>query len=256
MTEAIHDVRKRALELAPAERLKLAHDLLESAGAKAGGLFPADERLRALFHHSPMAIGFSRDGVTVHASPAYARIFGFDSGEELVGTSILDVIAPRARADVIAKVECRARGEDVPDTYETVGIRKDGTEFPFQVHVTRVVLEDGPLTMASLHDITDREPLEARDGREALELFRARQGEIACVLLDLTMPVMDGLEALEEVRRLAPTTPVVVTSGYGEEHAQARLAAHEGVVFIAKPYPSSALADALRRALGCARPSS
>jgi PAS domain S-box-containing protein len=100
------------------------------------------------------------------------------------------------------------------------------------------------------------EPLEARDGREALELFRARQGEIACVLLDLTMPVMDGLEALEEIRRLAATTPVVVMSGYGEEHAQARLAAHEGVVFIAKPYPSSALADALRRALGCARPSS
>jgi PAS domain S-box-containing protein len=171
VTEAIDDVRKRALELAPAERLKLAHDLLESAGAKAGGLLPADERLRALIQHSPMAIGFSRDGVTVHASPAYARIFGFDSGEELVGTSILDVIAPRARADIIDKVARRARGEDVPDSYETVGIRKDGTEFPFQVHVTRVVLEDGPLTMASLHDITDRRRAEEAT-REVAEFQR------------------------------------------------------------------------------------
>lgn len=44
--------------------------------------------------------------------------------------------------------------------------------------------------------------------------------------------------------------PVVLSSGYGEEQAQARLAAHQGVVFLAKPYTTSTLDDALRRVLG------
>ena len=42
------------------------------------------------------------------------------------------------------------------------------------------------------------------DGEEALELFRARAGEIALVILDLTMPGMDGEEALAEMRRIDP----------------------------------------------------
>ena len=44
--------------------------------------------------------------------------------------------------------------------------------------------------------------LGAADGREALEIYRAHGGGIACVLLDLTMPVMDGEECLRELRQI------------------------------------------------------
>ena len=48
------------------------------------------------------------------------------------------------------------------------------------------------------------EVLLAGDGREGLDVFRAHQGEIVCVLLDLTMPEMDGEETLAALRGIDP----------------------------------------------------
>ena len=46
--------------------------------------------------------------------------------------------------------------------------------------------------------------LTAGDGEEAIRLFRQHQHEIVCVLLDLTMPKMDGQETFRELRRIRP----------------------------------------------------
>lgn len=53
---------------------------------------------------------------------------------------------------------------------------------------------------------------DARDGREGVEQARAAQPDI--VLLDISMPVMDGLEALPLVREAAPTAIVVILTGF------------------------------------------
>ncbi len=171
MTDEADELARRALALPDEARLALANELLASLGATAAGLRPADLRMRAMYEHSPIAIGFSRDGVTIDANLEYARTFGYASPDELIGTPILDAIAPRERGTIIDNVARRARGEPVPDIYETVGLRKDGSEFPFEIHATRVVLDDGPLTMASLHDITERKRAEAAT-REAAEFQR------------------------------------------------------------------------------------
>ena len=47
--------------------------------------------------------------------------------------------------------------------------------------------------------------LVAKDGVEALEVFRQHQDEIRCVLCDLTMPGMDGWETLAALARFGPT---------------------------------------------------
>jgi two-component system cell cycle sensor histidine kinase/response regulator CckA len=57
--------------------------------------------------------------------------------------------------------------------------------------------------------------LVASDGVEAVEVFRAESARIDAVLLDLTMPRMNGLDALKIFREIAPSVPVVLTSGYG-----------------------------------------
>ena len=54
---------------------------------------------------------------------------------------------------------------------------------------------------------------EAANGREAIAKAEERQPDV--VLLDLSMPVMDGLEALPEIQRVAPAARVVVLSGFG-----------------------------------------
>ena len=61
--------------------------------------------------------------------------------------------------------------------------------------------------------------LMASDGLEAIELFRSHADEIRAVVLDRTMPVVDGAEAVGEFRRIRPDTPIILVSGYFEERA-------------------------------------
>jgi PAS domain S-box-containing protein len=88
--------------------------------------------------------------------------------------------------------------------------------------------------------------LTAADGREALEIYRARRDEIALVLLDLTMPDLDGEETFHELRRIDPNVRVVMSSGYTESEIIPRFAGQPLAGFLQKPYSTTALMDCLR----------
>jgi len=91
--------------------------------------------------------------------------------------------------------------------------------------------------------------LVAEDGVVAVEQFRAHRGRISCVLLDLSMPRMDGAQALRELRVLAPELPVVISSGFSETQLEERFRGERLSGFIQKPYLLDALRDVLLRAL-------
>jgi len=95
------------------------------------------------------------------------------------------------------------------------------------------------------------EVLDAVDGRQGLDLFSQRR-DIAAILLDLTMPIMDGVETLSELRRLDSTLPVVVMSGYSTADAAARCDGAGASSFIQKPFPPRELVARFREVL--ARP--
>lgn len=78
--------------------------------------------------------------------------------------------------------------------------------------------------------------LEAVDGYEGLDLFRRWEREIDLVLLDLTMPRLDGVEVLQELRRLRSDIPVIVMSGYAEQDVSRRFADLQVSGFLAKPF--------------------
>ena len=126
-----------------------------------------NEWLQALFAESPAAIGFSRDGVMLDANPAYVRLFGYGSVAELRGRPILEQIAPSHRALVSERVQQRAHGERSPERYQARGLRRDGTEFDFEVTTTRVVVAGGPLTVAFMTEVSERE--------DALRALRASE---------------------------------------------------------------------------------
>ncbi len=92
--------------------------------------------------------------------------------------------------------------------------------------------------------------LTARDGAEALEIYEAYRDEVVLVLLDLAMPVMDGEEAFRKLRCIREDLPVLLSSGYGEDHAASRFAGQGLSGFIQKPYRLAALRAKIRDALG------
>ncbi len=87
----------------------------------------------------------------------------------------------------------------------------------------------------------------AEDGREALEVYRERMDEIDFVLLDLTMPRMDGREAFEALREMDPSVTVIVSSGYTEHEIQSRFQASRPDGFVQKPYSLTTLREFLHR---------
>lgn len=89
----------------------------------------------------------------------------------------------------------------------------------------------------------------AADGLEALALFRDHAGEIACVLLDLTMPVMDGEAVLRELQKVRSEVPVILCSGYDEQLILERFRGKGLAGVIHKPYHAAELLSKLREVL-------
>lgn len=90
----------------------------------------------------------------------------------------------------------------------------------------------------------------AADGDEGVALFATHADEISCVLLDLAMPVMDGLTACQKILEIRPNAKVILASAYAEQEAAERFAEQQGLVgFIAKPFQLERLRELLERAL-------
>jgi len=90
----------------------------------------------------------------------------------------------------------------------------------------------------------------ARDGMEAVELFKANPAEFALVLMDLTMPRMDGREACTLMRAQEPGLKVVLCSGFNETDVAKDFPYTSLSGFLQKPYTFQMLKDAVQQALG------
>ncbi|MFN7958915.1 MAG: transporter substrate-binding domain-containing protein [Holophagaceae bacterium] len=97
------------------------------------------------------------------------------------------------------------------------------------------------------------EVLLAGDGQEAVDQVTRQGATLDLVFMDLTMPRMDGREAFQQIRRLCPGLPVVLTSGYNEQESIQDFIGRGLAGFLQKPYTLKALGETLQR---CARPRS
>jgi PAS domain S-box-containing protein len=114
----------------------------------------SETKFRAVFENSVDAIGVSKAGRHVFINPSYLTLFGYDRREELVGRPILDLIAPDQRQGVVETLSSGTQGEAAPSFFETRGLRKDGTEFDMDVHMSAFKLQDAAYTQCILRDIT------------------------------------------------------------------------------------------------------
>ncbi len=94
------------------------------------------------------------------------------------------------------------------------------------------------------------EVTEARDGAEAVEIFRQRAAEIDLVILDLVMPRLTGEAALAQIRRIAPGMPAILISGYDESGRIREIVAGGFGGFLQKPFRRQDLGKMARELLG------
>jgi CheY-like chemotaxis protein len=137
----------------------------------------------------------------------------------------------------------------------TVG---DGNHSPGHVagewesHGVLLLVDDEPGARAVARELARSmgfQVLEAADGLEAVALFELRHTEITVVLMDLTMPHMDGRQAFLRMHQTDPKIPVVLTSGYSEQDVLADFLGKGLAGFLPKPYQRSQFQSILRQAV-------
>lgn len=89
----------------------------------------------------------------------------------------------------------------------------------------------------------------ADQGERAIEIYKEKRDEIQCVVLDLTMPVMDGVECLRELKILNPDVRVILSSGYNQQDVESRIHSDEIAGYLKKPYGLKALRAVVREVL-------
>jgi CheY-like chemotaxis protein len=113
-----------------------------------------------------------------------------------------------------------------------------------------LLVDDEPLLRkvgAQLIKSLGYEVLVAKDGAEGVRIFTERHHELTAVVCDLVMPELSGSDAIQRMKKLDPTVPVVACSGY--PHGD-RVGASipECEAFLSKPFHRAELAAALERA--------
>ena len=92
--------------------------------------------------------------------------------------------------------------------------------------------------------------LTASDGQQGVDTFAKHADEVRCVLLDLTMPQLNGEEAFRRIHALRPSVRVVLMSGYSEADSADHFACQDLAGFVQKPFDLAGLRDTVRHALG------
>jgi two-component system, cell cycle sensor histidine kinase and response regulator CckA len=114
-----------------------------------------------------------------------------------------------------------------------------------------LVIDDEKAVLEAVEDILTLEGIQvltAVDGPTGITLYQNHQDEIDLVLLDLSMPVMNGEETFTALRQINPDVVVVLTSGYHEQDAM-RYISQPNIGFLQKPYTWESLINGIHHYL-------
>jgi CheY-like chemotaxis protein len=90
----------------------------------------------------------------------------------------------------------------------------------------------------------------AENGAQGVRLFQENQEHITVVILDMTMAVMGGGEALDRMKAIRSGVPVIISTGYGEMEAARHFAGKDMAGFLEKPYTVNQLMETIAVVLG------
>ncbi|MEE9146671.1 MAG: PAS domain S-box protein, partial [Candidatus Tectomicrobia bacterium] len=123
-------------------------------------LWASEERYRTLVEGSMQGLYIHQDGIMQFANAALAKVFGYESLQELIGQDYRILVAPQERIRLEGYRTARLRGELAPSRYEYQGVRKDGTLLWLECMVSMVSWKTKPAILVTFLDITARKQAE------------------------------------------------------------------------------------------------
>ncbi|MFC4302251.1 response regulator [Cohnella boryungensis] len=114
-----------------------------------------------------------------------------------------------------------------------------------------MVVDDAAFLRAMLRDILVKAGhevvFEAQNGREAVDKYKAVRPDL--VTMDITMPVMEGVEAVKEIRKFDPAANIVMCSAMGQKNLIIEAIQSGAKDFIVKPFQSNRVLEAISKAI-------
>jgi len=136
---------------------------------------------------------------------------------------------------------------------ETLSVETLGVETLGSLEGTILVIDDEKRVLDMVEQMLSMEGLKvltATSGADGLDIYRERHAEVGLIVLDYSMPGMDGKETLRELRRITSDIPVVLCSGLAVEEVTARVDGLGVTGFVQKPYRLATLIAQVRDCLG------
>jgi two-component system chemotaxis response regulator CheY len=116
--------------------------------------------------------------------------------------------------------------------------------------ITLLIVDDSPIARQILRKCLPKESafsiIEAADGQEALEKYRQYRPEIT--FMDMTMPVMDGFQAIAEIKQIDPQAIIIAATADVQQKARQRIIELGALMHLPKPVTPKAIRDALAKA--------
>jgi len=119
---------------------------------------------------------------------------------------------------------------------------------PWRGSGTILLVEDEPQLLEvakTLLEMLGFSIIEASNGVEAIEQYRKNAAEITLVLTDIGMPLMNGYQLIQELKKINPKLPIIVSSGFGDAIVTTKIAPGEIAGLISKPYSFDQLREVL-----------
>ena len=170
-----------------------------------------------------------------------ASVYGIVKGHG----GYVDVESEKGRGTTF-KIYLPASNREVYKTIKAPDHILKGTGTILLVDDEEMVLEVGEklLKVMGYHVLT------AREGREAIELYKKHRETVDLVLLDIIMPNMKGGEVFDRLKEINPDIKVLLSSGYSIDGEATKILERGGKGFIQKPFDMEALSQSIRAILG------
>jgi two-component system, chemotaxis family, chemotaxis protein CheY len=117
--------------------------------------------------------------------------------------------------------------------------------------VSVLIVDDLAFIKIVLRDILEKAGFrvagEASNGEQAIALYQDTRPDV--VLMDITMPGMDGLVAMKKIREIDPAAKVIICSSVGQQQVMIQALQQGARDFIVKPFQPARVVSALKKAL-------